>query len=411
MSVPAPPSDTSLPEAGTPNTGSPNSDSPNAASPAQGSASAMNLPSFASSRALTFGIELELQIVNRNDYDLVASASDLLRTLGKRPLPGDVKPEITASMIEMATGICEHYADALTQLETIRDALVAAGDHLNIGICGGGTHPFQQWGERRIFDAPRFHHLSDLYGYLAKQFTIFGQHVHIGCPAPDEALYLLHCLSRYIPHFIALAGASPFVQGLDTGFHSARLNSVFAFPLSGRAPLVQNWEEFGAFFAKMTATGVVESMKDFYWDIRPKPEYGTVEVRVMDTPLSVRRAAQIAAYIQTLARWIMIERPWRPAEDDYLVYNFNRFQACRFGLEGNMVDPRTHEHARIGDDILATMTKLEQHAIELRADEALRELGDSVRQGQDDTAWLRQCFDAERLLPEVVRQQCLRWRS
>ncbi len=370
----------------------------------------MSLPDFAASRALTFGVELELQIVNRNDYDLVACAADLLRLLDGQPLPGEVKPEITASMIEISTGICGNYAEALAQLEQIRDALTAAGDRLNVGICGGGTHPFQHWGERRIFDAPRFHHLSELYGYLAKQFTIFGQHVHIGCPAPDEALYLLHCLSRYIPHFIALAGASPFVQGLDTGFHSARLNSVFAFPLSGRAPLVQNWGEFGHFFTKMVDTGVVESMKDFYWDIRPKPEYGTIEVRVMDTPLSVRRAAQIAAYIQTLARWIMIERPWRPEEDDYLVYNFNRFQACRFGPEGNMVDPRSHEHLRIGDDILATLARLEQHAVELRADEALRDLRDTVLQGGDDTAWLRERFETERLLPEVVRQQCERWR-
>ena len=371
----------------------------------------MSLPDFASSRALTFGVELELQIVNRNDYDLVASASDLLRTLGNKKLPGDVKPEITASMIEMSTGICETYDDGISQLSEIRDALVAAADKLNIGVCGGGTHPFQHWGERQIFDTPRFRQLSELYGYLAKQFTIFGQHVHIGCPAPDEALVLLHCLSRYIPHFIALAGASPFVQGIDTGFHSARLNSVFAFPLSGRAPLVRSWEDFGVFFEKMTATGVVESMKDFYWDIRPKPEFGTIEVRVMDTPLTVRRAAQIAAYIQSLARWIMIERPWRPEEDDYLVYNFNRFQACRFGPEGNMVDPRSHVHSRIGDDILATIAKIEQHAIELRADDALRELRDSLTHAGDDSTWLRQRFDEERLLPEVVRQQCLRWRS
>src|SRR5574337_1309661 len=103
--------------------------------------------------------------------------------------------------------------------------------------------------------------------------------VHIGCPGPDVALYLLHSLSRFLPHFIALSASSPFVQGVDTGFDSARLNSVFAFPLSGRAPFVETWTDFQTFFEKMTATGVVESMKDFYWDIRPKPEYGTVEVR------------------------------------------------------------------------------------------------------------------------------------
>jgi carboxylate-amine ligase len=130
------------------------------------------------------------------------------------------------------------------------------------------------WSERRIFRKPRFKEVSALYGYLTKQFIIFGQHVHIGCPSADEALFLLHSLSRYVPHFIALSASSPFVQGADTLFHSARLNSVFAFPLSGRAPFTLSWERFESdFFAKMALTGVVKSMKDFYWDIRPKPEY------------------------------------------------------------------------------------------------------------------------------------------
>src|SRR5512134_4065470 len=141
-----------------------------------------------------------------------------------------------------------------------------------------------------MFDRPRFKQISELYGYLAKQFTIFGQHVHIGCAEGDGALYLLHALSRYIPHFIALAASSPYFQGVDTAFDSSRLNAVFAFPLSGRAPFVQTWDEFNAFFGKMRAAGIVESMKDFYWDIRPKPEFGTIEVRVCDTPLTITRA-------------------------------------------------------------------------------------------------------------------------
>ena len=291
------------------------------------------------------------------------------------------------------------------------DALVEAGDRFNVGLCGGGTHPFQHWGEQQISDAPRYQYLSDLYGYLAKQFTVFGQHVHIGCSGPDEALCLLHCLSRYMPHCIALAAASPYVQSFDTGFDSARLNSVSAFPMSGRAPFVETWEDFGAYFDKMTDTGVVQSMKDFYWDIRPKPEFGTIEVRVMDTPLTVGQAARIAAFIQAVARWFMIERPFRPAEDDYLVYTFNRFQACRFGYAGTYVDPRTHEQRTLKEEILATLARVEQHAVELHGDTACAELRRAVERGENDAAWLRGVQRAERSLPEVVRQQTLRWRG
>ena len=263
--------------------------------------------------------------------------------------------------------------------------------------------------QQRIFDRPRFHQLSELYGYLSKQFTVFGQHVHLGCPHADTALYTLHCLSRFIPHLIALSASSPFVQGEDTGFHSARLNSVFAFPLSGRSPLELTWVGFERYFEKMTSTGVVKSMKDFYWDIRPKPEFGTIEVRVMDTPLTVEKAARIAAYIQTLGRWIQTERPFMPREDDYLVYTFNRFQACRFGFDGTFVDPETREHRTLREDLIRTLMRLEGHAVDLQSDTALRELLHDVTRRGNDADWARETFSHEHHLPEVVRQQCKQW--
>ncbi|MBC7394503.1 MAG: glutamate--cysteine ligase, partial [Variovorax sp.] len=226
----------------------------------------MKLEPFNKSEALSLGVELELQLVNTHDYDLAPYAEDMLRLMAQTPLPGSVVPEMTSSMIEISTDICHSAQDVLTQLSPIRDALVRNADKLNIAVVGGGTHAFQQWHERRIYDKPRFRELSELYGYLSKQFTIFGQHVHIGCPDADAALLMLHRMSRYIPHFIALSASSPFVQGQDTQFDSARLNSVFAFPLSGRAPFTLSWKEFENYFERMTRTGVVRSMKDFYWD-------------------------------------------------------------------------------------------------------------------------------------------------
>ena len=269
----------------------------------------MNLGNFAKSGALSIGVELELQIVNLHDFDLSPGSSDLLRLVGKRKLPGLVTPEITDSMIELCTGVCTSHAEVLSQLTEIRDALVQCAAQLNLGLSGGGTHPFQHWSERRIYDTPRFHRVAELYGYLSKQFTIFGQHVHISCPGPDQALVL-------------------------------------------------TWDEFKIYFDNMARTGVVRSMRDFYWDIRPKPECGTIEVRVLDTPLTIQKAAVLAGLVQGLARWISLEQPFEPAEDEYLSYTFNRFQACRFGLGGT---------------------------------------------------WIRGVAKREHLLPEVVRQQCRRW--
>jgi carboxylate-amine ligase len=369
----------------------------------------VSLERFTDSRPLTLGVELELQIVSTHDYDLTPAAADLLRLLAGQKLPGNVVPEITSSMIELSTGICVDHADVLRQLGEIRDALVGAADRLGVALSGGGTHPFQDWSQRRIFDKPRFHQISELYGYLSKQFTIFGQHVHVGCPSGDQALQLLHGISRFIPHLIALSASSPFVQGTDTAFDSARLNSVFAFPLSGRAPFVLTWAGFGDYFDKMTRTGIVESMKDFYWDIRPKPEFGTIEVRVLDTPLTIEKAAATAAFIQCLARWIRIENPFPPEEDDGLPYTFNRFQACRFGLDATFVDPKTGQHRGLREDITETLARLEEHAIVLKAEGALQFIRSELAGHGNDAHWIRATQDRERLLPEVVRQQTLRW--
>ena len=266
----------------------------------------MALEKFARSQPLTMGVELELQLVSLSDFDLVAASPDMLELLGRAPFPGNVTPEITESMIEINSSVHTHHGELLEELRRIRDTLLRAGDTLNVGVCGGGTHPFQQWSQRKIFSKPRFREVSALYGYLAKQFTMFGQHVHIGCGSGDEALFLLHALNRYIPHFIALSSSSPFLQGSDTRFNSARLNSVFAFPLSGRAPFLLSWEAFERdYFARMENTGIVKSMKDFYWDLRPKPEYGTIELRVCDTPLTVERAAALACYLQALCRYLL----------------------------------------------------------------------------------------------------------
>ena len=352
----------------------------------------MPLEPFKSSAPLTLGVELELQLVSLSNLDLIDASPDMLDLLARRKFPGNVVPEITESMIEVSTDIHTDHGGLLAQLRLIRDALVSAGDRLNVGVCGGGTHPFQQWSERKIFSKPRFKEVSVLYGYLAKQFTIFGQHIHVGCASGDDALFLLHSLSRYVPHFIALAASSPFVQRKDTLFNSARLNSVFAFPLSGRAPFTPSWDDFETdYFARMEHTGIVKSMKDFYWDIRPKPEFGTIELRVCDTPLTVERAAALAGYLQALCRLLLERREPPPAENDYLVYNYNRFQACRFGLDGTVVHPKSYESLSLREDILATLGRLRERMVPGDS-MVLTHLGQVVQEGSDAT-YLRRAYD------------------
>lgn len=365
---------------------------------------------FTQSDTLTLGVELELQIASRIDGDLTGGATELLALIERAPHRGDFKPEITESMIEVSTSVHHSCTELADELQDVRQTLIAAADKLNVLISGGGSHPFQHWADRKIFDTPRFQHLNSLYGYLAKQFTVFGQHIHVGCPNGDEALFLLHGLSRFLPHFIALSAASPYFQGVDTAFDSSRLNAISAFPLSGRAPLVKRWGEFIEYYESMKSFGVIESMKDFYWDIRPKPEFGTVEIRICDTPLTVHRASALAAYAQTVCRYLLIERPFVIDESLYAVYTYNRFQAARFGFEGSFIDPATKQACTLREDFEKMLEKLASHARELGNTELLRELKLVADKG-NDARWMRETYQRNHSLGDLVWSQAQKWRA
>jgi carboxylate-amine ligase len=364
---------------------------------------------FGRSESLSLGIELELQLVRAHDRDLAHEAGDLIERLAKKPVPGAVKPEVTLSMIELNSSVQSSFAGALAELEAQRAVVAEAAGTLNLGVSGGGAHPFHDWAERRVTPAARFKAVTERYGYLAKQFTVFGQHIHLGCTSGDEAVRLTHLLTRYVPHFIALSAASPFYQGEDTAFQSSRLTAVSAFPLSGHMPFVPDWAAFLEYFESMRGYGIVEGMKDFYWDIRPKPEYGTIEIRVCDTPLTVRRAALLAGYAQALAAWLLEERAQAPSPQVYRVNAFNRFEACRYGYLGQVVDPYARRKRALGEDILATAAAVMPQAARLGCVEAVRELADGVRRGYSDAGWLRRRLAAAGSLADVVRESAALW--
>jgi carboxylate-amine ligase len=364
---------------------------------------------FKPSAGASIGVELELQLVRAHDLDLSRDVGDLLAQLGKRRLPGAVKPEITESMIELNTGVHKRYEALRDELRVMRDAVVKEAGVLNLRVSGGGSHPFHDWADRRIFPNERFRSILERYGFLAKQFTVFGQHVHIGCPGADAAVYLVHMLTRYVPHFIALSAASPFYQGEDTSYESSRLTAISAFPLAGHMPFVRDWAEFLEYYDKMRGFGIVSSMKDFYWDIRPKPEFGTIEIRVFDTPLTVERAALMAAYAQALVAYHLAERPREPSRAVYLVNSFNRFEASRYGCAGELVEPYESRRVKIGEDILNTIETVMPHAVRLEAGDALAELAAEVRNGYSDAGWQRARCAASGSLLDVVRESAARW--
>jgi len=339
---------------------------------------------------LTLGVELELQLLSQRDYDLTRAATDLLGSMDYDGRFGEIKLEITESMIEVSSLARATVDGIASDLDGLRQTLLAQCASNNIALCGGGTHPFHHWPDRRICPGERFDELYNRYGYLAKQFTVFGQHIHIGCTSADEAIWLTQALAPYVPIFIALSASSPYVDGVDTLFQSARLNAVSAFPLSGQCPELRDWAQFVEHFHFLQDCGIVNSIKDLYWDIRPKPEYGTVEIRVCDTPLNVERATALAALAQSLSRFLLRMRPAINTGLQSHVARYNKFQACRYGFDAQISDPLLRQQVGLKDWLRELLDALSEDARELACTPWLDLLKVSLAAESNDASWLRE---------------------
>ncbi len=345
---------------------------------------------FRGSPALTIGVELELQLLDRGNCRLTPAAPALLNSLDESPWRERIRPEISRAMVELCAGTHADHLALRAELSELRTVLKRAP-------------------ETGMLDDARYRRLAASHGHHARQLTLFGLHFHLGCPDGDTAIYLTHRLGRFVPHFIALAAASPFWRGEDTGFACARLSSVCAVPLTGHLPCVRDWREFGRYFDRMRDFGIVESMQDFYWDIRPRPELGTVEVRVCDTPLALEKACDLAVLGQMLADYLLTEDVASPTADDYATYPVNRYNACRHGLAGEFIDPSTGRRTPLRDDLLHTLERLSRHAHRWHALEALERLERAAGGGRSDADDLRAQLAAHGTFESVARFQAERW--
>lgn len=262
---------------------------------------------------------------------------------------------------------------------------------------------------QQISDNPRYVKTVEHFGYLAQQATVFGQHVHVGCQSGDDAIYLLHGLSRFVPHFIALNAASPWFDSTDSRFACSRLNRFSSYPDNGPMPWVADWQGFRRLFRQLSYTSMIDSMKDLHWDIRPSPQFGTVEVRVMDTPLTLAQAIHIAGFIQTLACWLLTERPFKHQPDDYLLYPFNRYQACRYGLDGTLTDVRSGEQRSIRQEILQLADRLAPFAHQLKATAALEAVVRQAKSPHSEAQQMRDFIANGGSLSGLVQKHCEIW--
>lgn len=369
----------------------------------------MNKLPFKKSTPGSIGIELEFQTLNPGDFHLFSCAKNLFRTINESKYASTITPEVTQSTIEINSAIHHSPQNLLEELAEVQNFLLRQATELDFVIGGGGMHPFDGWRKHKIFPKLRYKNILNKLRYLLKQTITYGQHIHIGCKNPEDALYLNHAFIRYVPQFIAITASSPFHEGVDTNYDSWRSQVVAAMPSQGVAPYLLNWMEFSDYFRKMHKWGLATTMKDLHWDIRVKPEFGTVEIRVCDSPLDLQKAVTITAYAQAIASYLLQERPMSICHELYYLHNFNRFQASRFGFAGDFINPYTSHHCLIYEDIEQTIEKVKSYAYDLGSLAFINQLQIDATNKSNDAARLRNLFKETKALPQMMAKACELW--
>lgn len=294
---------------------------------------------FKRSDPLTYGLELELQIVSPRTGRLHPGCMALLEELARRGTSEHFATEATLATIELNSSVQRRAADMEAEVRQLIGAASDAAQSIGLGLRGGGTHLAQFWNERVMAPTERAKVLEQRFGFLPKRFSTYGMHVHVGMPDPESAVRVANVLQGLSPLFIALAAASPFLQLSDTGFACARPLEPMIYPHGGPMPFLRSWQELEDEVQALCATGIAFSLKDIYWDVRPKPEFGTVEVRVFDTPLRVEKAVRLAGLTRELAGLALHGRLRLEAPAPTSALRVSRFMACRDGLEARLYDP------------------------------------------------------------------------
>lgn len=360
---------------------------------------------FQGSLKPTLGIEIELQIINPETYDLYPESEKLLETCQKQGLER-VKMEIHQSMLEIDTEISENIQECRHYLKSRINELYKIADSLSIALAVGGTHPFQKWKHCIFSNDERYHNLYQKYQWLARRMNVYGLHVHVGMPSGDHALAVSRSMVAYLPHLLALSANSPFWQGIDTGMHSSRINIMESFPFGGLPYLCSNWKELEHYHDTLNRVGAIASLKDLYWYIRPNPHYGTIEFRICDTMPTLEETLAIVALIQCLVVQVSEKSPPNSLSCEWSMEHQwiapeNQWIAARDGLDGMIIVDLHGKRQKISEGILELVEQLQPIANNLNCLAELNQIKNIVNRG-NGASLQRAIFNKTNSLKDVV---------
>ena len=338
----------------------------------------MHIP-FHPSERTTVGVEMELEVVDGRTRKLHGAASEILDVLG-RGHPGGTHPkakhELLESTVEIITGICSTVAEARADLEVTLAELRAETDRRGLALLCSGTHPFSTWDEQKISPDPRYHRLIEEMQWPARRLQIFGIHVHVGVRSGERAVAIANSLASYIPHFLAVSASSPFWMGGDTGLASARSKVFEALPTAGIPYQMDGWADFERFMTTLIAARSISSIREVWWDIRPHPDFGTVELRICDGTPTMSELAAVAATSHCLVEWMngVYDREGALPVSAVWIVRENKWRAARHGVDAQIIVDDEGHLVPLRDAIADLVARLEPVAARLGCEAELRHL-------------------------------------
>jgi carboxylate-amine ligase len=296
---------------------------------------------FHASQRSSLGVEWELEIVDRRTRQLAGVASEVLAELGQGHPDGHpkAKHELLESTIEIITGVCGTVAEARADLAGTVAELDALLAPRGLAAMCSGTHPFSDWADQQISPNPRYARLVEEMQWLARRLQIFGVHVHVGVRSAEKAIAIANAISAYIPHFLALSASSPFWKGSDTGLSSSRSKVFEALPTAGLPYQLTGWGEFEQLMTTLVSSKAITSIREVWWDIRPHPDFGTVELRICDGLPRLCEVAAAAALSQCLVDRMdgLVDRGDSLPVPKGWVVRVNKWKAARYGLDAEII--------------------------------------------------------------------------
>lgn len=370
---------------------------------------------FTESPPSTIGVEWELPLVDLSTGDLTPRAPAVIAAVHERI--GDrerVTEELLTNTVEVVSSVHSRVGDATSELSGIIGEVLDAAEPLDAQVMCSGTHPFAVWDQQEITpDSEHYTTLIDRTRWWGRQMLIWGVHVHVGIDDRDKALPILGAMLAYVPHLQAFTASSPFWAGIDTGYASNRALMFQQLPTGGLPPALGAWANFEEVVSDLTHTGVIDSVKDLRWDIRPSPKWGTLENRVSDGISTLHEVGAVTALVQCLVttmsdrldagETLPTMQPWFIRE--------NKWRAARYGMEAEIITNAAGDERLVTDEVHDLVQRLDPVAERLGCQQELHHLDTMIANGASYQRQLRVAQEHGGDLREVVRHLVTEFRE